>query len=466
MKPNLIAAKEILKSISDNAENKLLLIGGLAVNQYNSTRNSQDIDLICKHDECLDLIKKVFKTHEWDIIDKNNDSLHPQWEMTHKTNREMPVIKFGPKIIERHLTYIDKDKLWENAKPFKFRDETYPKIYVPTIEIVCYTKIVSILGRTESMVDKIKKDIEDVINLSNHSEFGFSKFIILFEKELKEKIKVNFSTRIKLTNAILKDSHLYQYVDLFKSILDTDNKSIAKPSRTNVHPVGVVAFDVDGVLIKKIRHSWTLLWNTINGDLNAHRARKESFQNRKISYLKWVEQDQNDLKKAGFNIDTLRKTIKEKCALTKNLREAVNKLRDNGYITAIISGGVDTVLTEMLPDVNTLFDEIYINRFFYDENGFLERISATEYDWDDNYRGVAGKNRGLERICEKYRVSLQDSVFVGDDSNDLKAMNIAGRKIIYCNEGVRTLNPEGEVISIYDDDLMKVADAILGIEQI
>jgi len=93
-------------------------------------------------------------------------------------------------------------------------------------------------------------------------------------------------------------------------------------------------------------------------------------------------------------------------------------------------------------------------------------ISATEYDWNDEHLGVVGKHRGLERICEKYHVSLQNSVFVGDDSNDLKAMNIAGKKIVYCNpEMTGILKPKGDVIIISDDDLMKVADAILGIEQ-
>ncbi|MCL2851120.1 MAG: HAD-IB family phosphatase [Firmicutes bacterium] len=473
-KPNLVAAKDILKKISESAENEMLLIGGLAVNQYHLTRDSQDIDLICGHDESLRLIDKVFPTSLWERKEVNSDSLRPLWEITHKTDNAMPVVKFGPKIIERgSYAYIDEKKLWKNAQKFKFsNNEVLDNIYVPCIEMICYTKMVSALGRSDEKADKIKKDIDDVINLTNQAKFGLGEFILMFSDEFKQRIKEDFATRLKIANALFKDSYIYQYVDTFKCIVDLDDNKKPKHfaednnSPRKLNPTGVVAFDVDGVLIKGIRHSWTLLWNLINKSTEDQYTRKDRFQTNKITYLEWVKQDLKDLKDAKFNVEDLREFIKGKCGLVKNLRSEINRLRENGYITAIISGGVDTILFELLPDAHDLFDEIFINKFTYDKNGFIENISATEYDWSDDKRGVVGKNRGLERVCEKYGVPLSKSVFVGDDRNDLKAMKIAGRSIFFCSEGQRNFqrdrNYPTNVVNIYDKDLKFVVDVILG----
>lgn len=92
------------------------------------------------------------------------------------------------------------------------------------------------------------------------------------------------------------------------------------------------------------------------------------------------------------------------------------------------------MLYELIPDADDLFDEILINRFLFLDDGSLNRISATEYDWDDIKVGVVGKRRGLERICEKYNFSVEDAAFIGDDLNDIEAIKTAGLKIFYCGD--------------------------------
>lgn len=66
-------------------------------------------------------------------------------------------------------------------------------------------------------------------------------------------------------------------------------------------------------------------------------------------------------------------------------------------------------------------------------------------------------------MCEKYAIPINQSVFVGDDLNDFKAMKIAGRKIYYCDEqrnfGKKQLPPDVTIIS--EDNLMRVAEVIL-----
>ena len=121
--------------------------------------------------------------------------------------------------------------------------------------------------------------------------------------------------------------------------------------------------------------------------------------------------------------------------------------------------------------VRLSFDgNIFINKLIFGSDGKLIDIRPTSYDWDDDgkIRGVQGKNTGLRELCVKYGVPLEDSVFVGDDDNDFKAMRIAGTKILYhsCDpndkilgDGCREL-PTGVKV-IMENDLMKVVDLIL-----
>ena len=58
---------------------------------------------------------------------------------------------------------------------------------------------------------------------------------------------------------------------------------------------------------------------------------------------------------------------------------------------------------------------------------------------------------------------MKNTIFIGDDINDFKAMKIAGKKIYYCGES-RGLNdwqlPNG-VTMIHKNNLLEVANKIL-----
>lgn len=225
---------------------------------------------------------------------------------------------------------------------------------------------------------------------------------------------------------------------------------------------GVVAFDLDGTLIRGIRHSWSLLWNAVGYSRQAVTKNKKNFIEGNLDYKQWVEIDCCMLKKYEVTLAKVRKAISDSsCSLVKNFLVAINKLKANGYFTAIISGGVDVVLNYFVPDADSLLDAIYINRMIWAENGELENIIPTEYDWDTSKRGVLGKSAGLKHICDKCGVDLANSIFVGNDENDLAAMKIAGKKILFSSQ---TLGIDEMVEGIHIEqrnDLMVVVDYIL-----
>ncbi len=252
----------------------------------------------------------------------------------------------------------------------------------------------------------------------------------------------------------------------------TKNKPSKNAAKKAVKPKKIVVFDLDGTLIKGIKYSWRLLYQAVDLSIDQCKVNKKKFVHGEISYPDWVRYDCDALKKNGLTKEIAQKAIKEKCKLTVNFYEAIKRLKDAGCVVGIISGGADIVLYTMIPDANELFDNnIYINKIkFDDRTGKIVNIEATPYDWDDDgkLRGVSGKNEGLRKICTKYGMNLNDAVFIGDDDNDFKAMRLAGKKILYysCQPHDETVGngcreTPGGLIYIIEDDLNKVADAIL-----
>ena len=236
----------------------------------------------------------------------------------------------------------------------------------------------------------------------------------------------------------------------------------------------LVAFDLDGTLIKGFRYSWTIVFKAIGSTGKEAVKFKEAFELGNISYQDWCKSDCEILSKGGLTFEKVQDAVKNSGAsLTKNLVEAIEKLKSNGCRVAIISGGADSVLYALLPNARELFDEIFINELVYNKDtGILEKIKPTLYDWDRYGNGVEGKQAGFRLLCERYNVKPEESVFVGDDFNDVGAMETAGMKIFYYSysqhDPTRGLGRRPEIRSIPSDaihepgnDLMRVANRIL-----
>lgn len=489
----LAEAKKQLRLISKhlsatNPENlPLLLIGGLAVNQYSDLRDSEDIDLVCESDMARNIIRALYPSETWHIEDKNNDEYRPSFHITHKLNSSYPTIKFGPKIEERGTyEFLDWEALRSDAAPARVQQEKLEMIYVPTADALCYTKLISLLGRSLDKVEKLRQDASDIRELINHKSFSIGNLVnLVYQNGFAQELETKLHERLIFLGESLDGSSLEKAVRLF-------SRSVAAPKRLIIHQgatyaanslvvpraptdmdnvevssvpkIRVAAFDVDGTLIKGIRHSWTIVWRHLKSENNSQKRLAE-FRRGEISYLDWCRLDAEEFRRRGLRREHFYEIVhgSRTCSLTNNAEEALRKLRDSGVVTAIISGGIDLLLHTVFPSANELFDEIFINRFVFSDDGEFIGINATEYDWDDRYRGVVGKRRGLERICEKYGCSLQQAAFVGDDINDLHAMDAAGLKIFYCGDRRERLDLPKEIDYMPENNLVKVADRILSI---
>lgn len=212
----------------------------------------------------------------------------------------------------------------------------------------------------------------------------------------------------------------------------------------------VIAFDLDGTLLRGIDFSWTVVWKHLGFPEAVYRGAMRDYRKGKTTYQEWCE-----LACAHFRAKNLRRgdfaKIVNGITVTKNLEETLTTLRDSGFILALISGGIDTFIEEMIPSAAELFD-ICINRLRYDQpSGLISGVDSTPFDFE-------GKTMALEAICKRHGCSLKEAVFVGEGFNDEDVINKVGLGIAY---------PPGETaidaaaMEVKEDDLSKILSYVL-----
>jgi phosphoserine phosphatase/pimeloyl-ACP methyl ester carboxylesterase len=220
------------------------------------------------------------------------------------------------------------------------------------------------------------------------------------------------------------------------------------PSRSGYR---VIAFDLDGTLLRGLDFSWTLVWQYLEFPAAVYRGAMRDYRKGVTTYQEWCE-----LACTHFRTKNLRRSdfakILSKITVTNNFEETLITLKASGFITALISGGIDTFIEEKIPNAGELFDYICINRLCYDQpSGLIGGVDATPFDFE-------GKTLALEAICTQHGCSLKEAVFIGEGFNDEDIVNKAGLSIAY---------PPGETVidaasmQVQEDDLSKILDYVL-----
>lgn len=247
-----------------------------------------------------------------------------------------------------------------------------------------------------------------------------------------------------------------------RGILHAPSAEWVAPLANNRWRYKVVAFDLDGTLLRgdKFQFSWELFWNGLNfsrkiqKDLQREYRRKaqegKERSPRVEAYRNWCDQ--------ACKKFMMRKATRAQLAgmvaplrLTKNCRTALKAMRDEGFVLAIISGGVSLLLEEKLSEFRELFDFVFINELLFDSQGYLNDVVATEYDFQ-------GKAEALAYVCQRVGCATkEEAVFVGDAFNDEQIM-LAGSLAIAYPPKDKVI--EGIATPIEEDNLEAVLKAI------
>jgi phosphoserine phosphatase len=213
----------------------------------------------------------------------------------------------------------------------------------------------------------------------------------------------------------------------------------------------LVAFDVDGTLVHgpEDRTVWELLNERFTGTSEQNRERYALYRAGKLSYADWVTLDVTGWRDAGARREELIGGIAP-LRLVQGTREALLALRASGCRLMAISGTLDLVLQQLLPDPP--FHEIYCNHIGFDGEGRIDHWEATPFDME-------GKARLLRTIALREGIRLERCAFVGDSGNDLWIAREAGFSVAF-NPKSRDLETAADVV-VRASDLRAVLPHLL-----
>ena len=200
----------------------------------------------------------------------------------------------------------------------------------------------------------------------------------------------------------------------------------------------LVCFDVDGTLIDNVKFSWNIFHDYFKVDMKRRENARNDFFNGKISYLQWAWHDINMWKEKGAKKEDFLKAI-EGLSLMNGAMETLQELKKNNLKLAIISGSMNILLEKFIPNYNNFFDDVFLSKIYFGEDGKITSIEPTEFD-------IEKKAEALKQIAKRENISLNECVFIGDYLNDIKVMQEAGLGIAF---------------NCQHDELRKAADVVI-----
>lgn len=303
------------------------------------------------------------------------------------------------------------------------------------------------------IIMELERKLSQQLKLVNQILTDYDQRLVL---RLKFEEKKNFRKHPIPDDIILAYCHKLEYFAVPLAIEEYKNVDVVRSSsRRSSSKYRMIGFDLDGTLLRGegYKYSWKLVWDHIKLD-NAkwfESKRKFELSSRTYQdYKEWCNRDcetmkSHEIKKEDFN------EITSNIRATKNLIETLQKLKDEGFVLAIISGGIDIFIDMVIPHAKNYFDYICINKLVFDAQGKLTDIKPTPFDF-------VGKAAALTAICKKHGILLENSVFIGEGRNDQDAAKIAGLSIAYpYHEELDSIWKEFE----NTDDLSKILNIVL-----
>lgn len=192
-----------------------------------------------------------------------------------------------------------------------------------------------------------------------------------------------------------------------------------------------IVFDFDGTLTKKGTNVWKKIWSSLGYDTDEQSYYKQLFHKffqGEITHNDWCDLTCEKFKEKNFSMKDLIE-IADKVELLKNVKESIKWLYEHGFHLHIVSGNILPVIYRVMGDTIKYFESINANDMFFDNNGIINKIVGTKYDFE-------GKSRFVKNYTQISGISIAEILFVGNGEND---------KWVY-QSGCKTLciNPDEE----------------------
>jgi len=194
-----------------------------------------------------------------------------------------------------------------------------------------------------------------------------------------------------------------------------------------------IAFDFDGTILQgpNFEYSWKEIWSHLGEDdtkrielWNKHRTAPSEY-----TYQDWCDECASIFKSNSFNKSQIKEILNDRnLKIVDGFGKTIRALKKQGFKIAIISGGIGSFFYKTLSlEIRKLFDEVYINEFIYDYDGFLKEIKAFQNTESDGF----SKIRAFEEFCNNAGCSTKEGIFVGEGLNDREVARSAGKAIAF-----------------------------------
>ena len=209
-------------------------------------------------------------------------------------------------------------------------------------------------------------------------------------------------------------------------IIEYYKKYFGKHRRFPTSNIKAVVFDFDGTLTYKNgnRSSWQRIWDALGYTNDESFSLYTKYKNHEINHQEWCDETARFFIEKGLTKDQVSQ-IGEKTEMLPGCKELFEELRRHEVKIFICSGSIDTMISAAIPnDIERMIEKISSNNFLYDNNGNLNSIKGTLYDFE-------GKKDFIEDIVMKeYHFVSSEIAFVGNSDNDIWAYLSRARTIL------------------------------------
>jgi len=202
----------------------------------------------------------------------------------------------------------------------------------------------------------------------------------------------------------------------------------------------IIVFDMDGVIVKD-ESSWITVHNYFK--VNNSKSFKE-YLDGKIDYSEFVKRDIALWPRV--NIKTI-ENIFNKPQITFGIQGVLLELKKRGYITALVSAGLDILANKINRNLN--FDYIFANGLDIDKDGNLSGTGKCRVE-------LLRKDKVLISLSKILNIPLSQFVAIGDSKYDIAMLNIVGLAIAF-NPKDEEVKQAADII-IEGNDISKILD--------
>ncbi len=182
----------------------------------------------------------------------------------------------------------------------------------------------------------------------------------------------------------------------------------------------IVFFDCDGVLIGN--ETWDAVLNSIKFPRLENERLTRLYYSGKLAYKDWIKKQEIYFRQ-NFTKDIYKKQILSKIKINPEAKILVKFLANMGIPMAIISSGETEYVKIVAKSLG--IETFRVNTFFhFAQNG---RFAHMDYIAEDPDAKVIQ----IKEICSLYGCQPEETIFVGDSDNDIKAFQLTKHGILY-----------------------------------